>query len=59
MTVFDLINKDILCSCGKTHRCNIEKLEIGELIKLDSPHYIHDIEYERIAEEARLFVEDL
>ena len=30
MTVFDLINKDLACSCGKTHRCNIEKLEIGE-----------------------------
>ena len=30
MTVFDLINKDIVCSCSKTHRCDIPKLEIGE-----------------------------
>jgi len=29
MTVFDLINHDIVCSCGRTHRCDIRKLEIG------------------------------
>lgn len=30
MTIFDIINKDLNCSCGKTHRCDIPKLEIGE-----------------------------
>jgi glycerol-1-phosphate dehydrogenase [NAD(P)+] len=30
MTVFDLINHDINCICGKTHRCDIEHLAIGE-----------------------------
>ncbi len=29
MTIFDLINRDIVCSCGRTHRCDISKLEIG------------------------------
>ena len=30
MTVFDLINRDIECVCGQTHRCDIEHLAIGE-----------------------------
>lgn len=29
MTVRDLINKDIVCCCGRTHRCDIGFLEIG------------------------------
>ena len=29
MTVHDLINRDIQCSCGRTHRCDIETLKIG------------------------------
>ncbi|MBQ9804991.1 MAG: sn-glycerol-1-phosphate dehydrogenase [Clostridia bacterium] len=28
-TVYDLINRDIECSCGRTHRCDIESLKIG------------------------------
>ena len=30
MTVFDLINRDISCECGKVHRCDIPHLAIGE-----------------------------
>ncbi|MCQ2427217.1 MAG: sn-glycerol-1-phosphate dehydrogenase [Clostridia bacterium] len=29
MNVYDLINKDIKCSCGRVHRCNISGLKIG------------------------------
>jgi len=28
-TVYDLINRDLHCSCGRTHRCDIEALKIG------------------------------
>ena len=28
-TVYDLINRDLSCSCGRTHRCDIEYLKIG------------------------------
>lgn len=42
MTVFDLINKDIACSCGKTHRCDIEKLEIGEGVLSKLPELLND-----------------
>ncbi len=30
MKLSDLLNRDIHCSCGKTHRCDIPLLEIGE-----------------------------
>ena len=36
-----------------------EKIEEGEIINLDASHYIHNIEYDRIAEETRLFIEGL
>ena len=42
MTVFDLINKDIACSCGKTHRCDIPKLEIGEGVLDKLPEFLSD-----------------
>lgn len=29
MNIFDLINQDIHCRCGRTHRCDIGVLEIG------------------------------
>lgn len=29
----------------------IEELEVGKVINLESSHYVHDIEYERIAQE--------
>ena len=28
-TVYELINRDLECSCGRTHRCDIEVLKIG------------------------------
>ena len=37
----------------------IEKAENGTLIKLDCPHYVQDIEYERIAEEMKIYLENL
>ncbi len=37
----------------------IEKIEDGEIINLNASHYVHDIEYERIAEETKLFIEEL
>lgn len=37
----------------------VNNLENGKLIKLDSSHYIHNIDYERIAEEAKMYIEDL
>lgn len=42
MTVFDVINKDLVCSCGRTHRCDVPKLEIsqGALNKL--PEFLAD-----------------
>ena len=30
MTIHELLNKDIDCSCGRTHRCDIGFLKIGE-----------------------------
>ncbi len=38
MELSDLINRDIACSCGRTHRCNIGKvvIEEGALEKLPS-----------------------
>lgn len=30
MNIHDLLNKDIDCSCGRTHRCDIGFLKIGE-----------------------------
>jgi len=28
-SIYDLINRDLNCSCGRTHRCDIEALKIG------------------------------
>lgn len=30
MKIQDLLNRDIVCSCGKTHRCDIGTVEIGK-----------------------------
>ena len=30
MEIKDLINRDIVCSCGKVHRCDISSVEIGK-----------------------------
>lgn len=37
----------------------IEKFEEGELINLDASHYVHNMDYERIAEETKLFIEGM
>lgn len=37
----------------------IEQIEYGELINLDCTHYVHDIEYERIADETDAFIRKL
>ncbi len=37
----------------------IELIECGALINLDSSHYIHDIEYEKIADETKDFIRKL
>lgn len=34
----------------------IENVEDGNLIHLDVPHYIHNFEYEKIAEETKYFI---
>ena len=43
MNIHDLLNCDIVCTCGKTHRCNIEAIEIGagalEKLKLAAKKY--------------------
>lgn len=28
-SIYDLINRDLVCVCGRTHRCDIESLKIG------------------------------
>lgn len=30
MNIYDLINRDIKCECGRTHRCDVGVLEIGK-----------------------------
>lgn len=42
MTVFDLINRDIVCSCGRTHRCDISHLEIGAGVVNKLPELLAD-----------------
>lgn len=42
MTVFELINRDIPCVCGKTHRCDIAYLAIGEGVLMQLPEMLDD-----------------
>ncbi len=37
----------------------IEKVEYGQIIDLDCSHYVHDIEYEEIADETKEFISKL
>lgn len=37
----------------------INRIDKGKLIELDSSHYVHSIDYERIAEESEAFIESL
>ncbi len=39
-TIYDLINHDLHCSCGRTHRCDIEALRIGEGVLAELPELI-------------------
>lgn len=38
MTLNDLINQDIVCACGRTHRCNIKSVRIGTGVLAELPH---------------------
>ncbi len=40
VTVYDLINRDLICSCGRTHRCDIEALRIGAGVLSELPTFI-------------------
>lgn len=42
MIIFDVINKDLVCSCCRTHRCDIPKLEIGEGAINKLPEFLED-----------------
>ena len=42
MTVFELINRDIKCICGQTHRCDIEHLAIGEGVLFEISKMLSD-----------------
>lgn len=42
MNLFDVINKDLVCSCGKTHRCDLPKLEIGRGVLKKLPELLSD-----------------
>lgn len=42
MTLFDVINKDLVCSCGRTHRCDVPKLEIGKGAINKLPEFLAD-----------------
>lgn len=37
----------------------VEDLDISKHIKLDCGHYVHNIEYDKIAEESKQFIEDI
>jgi pimeloyl-ACP methyl ester carboxylesterase len=37
----------------------IENIQDGEIVNLDCSHYVHDIEYEKIADEIEKFIENL
>ena len=42
MTVFELINRDIACVCGQTHRCDIPHLTIGAGVLAQLPEMLAD-----------------
>ncbi|MBQ8345427.1 MAG: hypothetical protein IJY42_04075, partial [Clostridia bacterium] len=39
-SVYDVINRDLVCACGRTHRCDIEALRIGEGVLEELPRLI-------------------
>lgn len=40
MNIYELINQDISCSCGRTHRCDIEALRIGRNVLEQLPELV-------------------
>lgn len=49
-------NEDIWRKLQKNY---IQKAEDGEIINLDCSHYVHDIEYRKIANETEMFIRNL
>lgn len=49
-------DKDIWVEIQESY---IESVNTYKSIKLDCEHYVHDIEYERIAEESKIFIEEI
>ena len=39
-SIYELINRDLKCSCGRTHRCDIEALRIGKGVLEELPALI-------------------
>ena len=37
MKLSDMINQDLVCACGRTHRCNIKAVRIGEGVLTELP----------------------
>ena len=42
MNIHELINRDIHCTCGKVHRCDIEALEIGVNVLQNLPKHLQN-----------------
>ena len=42
MNIHELINRDIHCTCGKVHRCDIEALEIGVNVLQNLPKHLRN-----------------
>lgn len=49
-------NEEAWCGYQSSY---IENVEMGRLINLDCPHYVHDYEYETISEQIRMFLAEL
>ena len=43
----------------KSQKDYIEKIEFGKLVDLDCSHYVHNIEYEKIVNETKIFIDGL
>ena len=41
---------------GALHKSYMEKVEHEKIFSLDCSHYVHDIEYEKIANETEVFI---
>lgn len=49
-------NEDVWRTLQKNY---IENAEDGEMINLDCSHYVHDIEYQKIVNQTKIFIERL